>query len=146
MWNPIHRNLSIIHSESRVCRSILYIVYLSMVRHMPYVLDEFYQIQVHFVWYVFNTPLILIWIVSSLRKKFKTWEVAINRNLNILLSGKSWWYFPSALLVLKGYDIPFMFSRNSKGGLLFFIRENIPLYSLGRVGRQVYFAIKNIYI
>ena len=102
MWNPIHRNLSIIHSESRVYRSILYIVYLSMVKHMPYVLDEFYQIQVNFVWYVFNTPLILIWIISSLRKKFKTLEVAINRNLNILLSGKSWWLISFWTTCFKG--------------------------------------------
>ena len=67
--------------------------------------------------------------INSIRNKFEFLEDIINRNLDIILLSETKLddSFPSAQFILKGYGVPYRFDRNSKGGgLLFYIREDIP--------------------
>ena len=67
--------------------------------------------------------------INSIRNKFEFLEDVINRNLDIILLSETKLddSFPSAEFILKRYGVPYRFDRNFKGGgLLFYIRKDIP--------------------
>ena len=67
--------------------------------------------------------------VNSIRNKFEALKFIIDNNIDILLISETKLddSFPSAQFLIKGFSAPYRFDRNSKGGgLLFYIREDIP--------------------
>ena len=67
--------------------------------------------------------------IYSLRNKFEALQFIVNRNLDIILLSeiKLDDSFPLAQFILKNFGIPYRLNRNSNGGgLLLYVRENIP--------------------
>ena len=67
--------------------------------------------------------------INSIRNKFEALKFIIGNNIDILLISETKLddSFPSAQFLIKGFSAPYRFDRNSKGGgLLFYIREDIP--------------------
>ena len=67
--------------------------------------------------------------INSIRNKFEALKFIFGNNIDILLISETKLAdsFPSAQFLIKGFCAPYRFDRNSKGGgLLFYIREDIP--------------------
>ena len=67
--------------------------------------------------------------VSRIRKKFEALTFIIDNNIDMFLISETKLddSFPSAQFLIKGFSAPYRVDRNSKGGgLLFYIREDIP--------------------
>ena len=67
--------------------------------------------------------------ISSIRDKFEALKFTIGNNIDIFLIPETNLdnSFPTAQFLIKGLSAPYRFDRNSKGGgLLFYIREDIP--------------------
>ena len=67
--------------------------------------------------------------INSIRNKFEALKFIIGNNIDILLISETKLddSFPSAQFSIKSFSAPCRFDRNSKcGGLLFYIREDIP--------------------
>ena len=67
--------------------------------------------------------------INSIRNKFEALKFISGNNIDILLISETKLgdSFPSAQFLIKGFSAPYRFDRNSKGGgLLFYIREDIP--------------------
>ena len=70
--------------------------------------------------------------INSIRNKFEALKFIIGNNIDILLISETKLddSFPSAQFLIKGFSAPYRFDRKSKGGgLLFYIRKDIPLPS-----------------
>ena len=68
--------------------------------------------------------------IKSVRNKFEALKFLIGNNIDILLISETKLdhSFPSTQFLIKGFSASYRFDRNSKGGgLLFYIREDIPL-------------------
>ena len=67
--------------------------------------------------------------INSIRNKFEALKFIIDNNIDIFLISETKLddSFHSAQFLIKGFSAPYRFDRNSKGGgLLFYIREDIP--------------------
>ena len=67
--------------------------------------------------------------INSIRNKFEVLKFIIDNNINIFLISEAKLddSFPTAQFLIKGFSAPYRFDRNFKGGgLLFYIREDIP--------------------
>ena len=67
--------------------------------------------------------------ISSIRNKFEPLKFIIDNNIDIfsISETKLNYSFPTVQFLIKGFIAPYRFDRNSKGGgLLFYIREDIP--------------------
>ena len=67
--------------------------------------------------------------IKSVRNKFEALKFLIGNNIDILLISETKLdhSFPSTQFLIKGSSASYRFDRNSKGGgLLFYIREDIP--------------------
>ena len=67
--------------------------------------------------------------INSIRNKFEALKFIIGNNIDILLISETKLddSFPSVQFLIKGFSAPYRFHRNSmSGGLLFYIREEIP--------------------
>ena len=67
--------------------------------------------------------------VNWIRKKFEALTFIIDNNIDMFLISETKLddSFPSAQFLIKGFSAPYRVDRNSKGGgLLFYIREDIP--------------------
>ena len=67
--------------------------------------------------------------INSIRNKFEALKFIIDNNIDIFLISETKLddSFPSAQFLIKGFSALYRVDRNSKGGgLLFYIREDIP--------------------
>ena len=67
--------------------------------------------------------------INSIRNKFEVLKFIIDNNIDIFLISETKLddSFPSPQFLIKRFSAPYRFDRNSKGGgLLFYIREDIP--------------------
>ena len=67
--------------------------------------------------------------INSIRNKFEALKFIVDNNINIFLISETKLdnSFPSAQFLINGFSAPHRFDRKSKGGgLLFYIREDIP--------------------
>ena len=67
--------------------------------------------------------------INSIRNKFEALKFIIDNNIDIFLISETKldYSFSTAQFLIKGFSAPYSFDRNSKGGgLLFYIREDIP--------------------
>ena len=67
--------------------------------------------------------------INSIRNKFDPLKFITGNNIDIFLISETKLddSFPTAQFLIKGFDAPYRFDRNSKGGgLLLYIREDTP--------------------
>ena len=71
----------------------------------------------------------LLSMINFSASNFETLKFIIDNNIDIFLFSETMLddSFPTAQFLIKGFSAPYRFDRNSKGGgLLFYIREDIP--------------------